>query len=104
MNERHIITGVLVEESWTTLEQAASVCCVEVEWLMRHVQTGLLPGADQSGGTWRLSTAAVLHAQRMRRIERDFEAEPELAALVADLLAELDRLRTRLAVVERGRV
>jgi chaperone modulatory protein CbpM len=32
----------------------------------------------------------------MRQIERDFEAVPELAALVADLLEELDTLRARL--------
>jgi chaperone modulatory protein CbpM len=32
----------------------------------------------------------------MRQLERDFEAVPELAALVADLLEEMDALRTRL--------
>ncbi|MDX9875467.1 MAG: chaperone modulator CbpM [Spongiibacteraceae bacterium] len=104
MADEEIITGVLVEESWTTLEQAAAVCCVEVEWLVQHVESGLLPGADQTGGTWRLSTTAVRHAQRMRRIERDFDAVPELAALVADLQEELDRLRTRLAIVEQRTV
>lgn len=32
----------------------------------------------------------------MLQIERDFDAAPELAALVADLLEELDRLRAQL--------
>jgi chaperone modulatory protein CbpM len=32
----------------------------------------------------------------MRQIERDFDAAPELAALVADLLEEMDALRTQL--------
>jgi chaperone modulatory protein CbpM len=32
----------------------------------------------------------------MRQLERDFEAVPELAALMADLLEELDELRARL--------
>jgi chaperone modulatory protein CbpM len=32
----------------------------------------------------------------MRRLESDFDAVPELAALVADLLEELDRLRGQL--------
>jgi chaperone modulatory protein CbpM len=32
----------------------------------------------------------------MVRIERDFDAVPELAALVADLEAEIERLRRRL--------
>jgi chaperone modulatory protein CbpM len=32
----------------------------------------------------------------MRRIERDFDAAPELAALVADLIEEIEALRARL--------
>jgi chaperone modulatory protein CbpM len=32
----------------------------------------------------------------MRQVERDFDAAPELAALMADLLEEVDELRTRL--------
>ncbi|HEX7156410.1 MAG TPA: MerR family transcriptional regulator, partial [Burkholderiaceae bacterium] len=32
----------------------------------------------------------------IRRLERDFDAEPELAALVADLVEELETLRARL--------
>jgi chaperone modulatory protein CbpM len=32
----------------------------------------------------------------MHRIERSFDAAPELAALVADLLEELEALRARL--------
>jgi chaperone modulatory protein CbpM len=32
----------------------------------------------------------------MRQLEQDFDAVPELAALVADLLEEMDDLRTRL--------
>jgi chaperone modulatory protein CbpM len=31
----------------------------------------------------------------MRALERDFDAAPELAALVADLLEELDAVRAR---------
>jgi chaperone modulatory protein CbpM len=37
----------------------------------------------------------------MRRIERDFDAVPELAALVADLEEEIDALRARLAPLGR---
>jgi chaperone modulatory protein CbpM len=32
----------------------------------------------------------------MRALERDFETDPELAALFADLLEELDAARSRL--------
>jgi chaperone modulatory protein CbpM len=40
----------------------------------------------------------------MRQLERDFDAVPELAALVADMLEEIDELRARLraAGIEPG--
>jgi len=38
----------------------------------------------------------VVRARCMARLERDFDAVPELAALVADLQDEIGRLRARL--------
>jgi chaperone modulatory protein CbpM len=46
-------------------------------------------------GTWRFSGVSLLRARRMRQLERDFDAVPELAALVADLLEEMDTLRAQ---------
>ena len=56
----------------------------------------MFPHAESVAGVWRFSAAAILRARRMRDLERNFEAVPELAALMADLLEELDCLRARL--------
>ena len=45
---------------------------------------------------WRFPGTALARARRMRQLERDFDAVPEMAALVADLLEEMDALRARL--------
>jgi chaperone modulatory protein CbpM len=74
----------------------AAACAVEPDWLVQHLQEGLIPHAESVAGVWRFSTAALVHARRMRAFERDFDAVPELAALMADLLEELDTLRARL--------
>jgi chaperone modulatory protein CbpM len=37
----------------------------------------------------------------MRQVERDFDAGPELAALVADLLEEIDTLRAKIQAGQR---
>ncbi|MFP5380726.1 MAG: chaperone modulator CbpM [Gammaproteobacteria bacterium] len=95
MHDDDILTGSLMEASWLTLEQVASACRVEPEWLARHIDEGLFPHAESIAGTWRFSGASLMRARRMRQIERDFDAVPELAALVADLLEELDALRCR---------
>ena len=91
-----VLIGVLVEDSWLTLEQVASACSVEPEWLLHRIEEGLLPGATSIAGTWHLAGSSLLRARRMRQMERDFEAVPELAALVSDLLEEMDILRRKL--------
>lgn len=96
MRDDEILSGSLIEDSWLTLEQVAAACMVEPEWLLRHLEEGLFPHAESVAGVWRFSAAGLLRARRMRQFERDFDAVPELAALMADLLEELDTLRARL--------
>ncbi len=96
MNENDVLIGTLLEESWLTLEQAAAACDVEADWLLAHLEAGLFPHAESVAGVWRLAEETLRRARRMHQLERDFDAQPELAALVADLLEEIDRLRTQL--------
>ncbi len=79
-----------------TLEQLCSVCALERDWLVVRVQEGLIPAQGESDGEWRFTTTTVSRVRRMREIERSFDAAPELAALVADMLEEMDALRARL--------
>lgn len=101
MSDTEVLIGVVVEDSWLTLEQVAAACTVEPDWLLHRIEEGLLPGASSISGTWHFSRASVQRARRMRQLERDFDAVPELAALVSDMLEELDELRTRLRDVGR---
>jgi chaperone modulatory protein CbpM len=96
MSDQNIHMASLLEETWLTLEQLAAACTVEPEWLLRHIEEGLFPHAESVSGVWRFSSASLLRARRMHQLERDFDAVPELAALVADMLEEMDELRARL--------
>lgn len=104
VDEKEIVCGSVLDESWLTVEQLALLCEVEPQWLIGHLEAGLFRYAESiavaeptSGGRiWRFQEAALQRALRMRRVERDFDAAPELAALVADLLEEIDTLRRRL--------
>lgn len=93
MREENIIIGSLLEDSWLTLDQVAAACKVEPDWLLHHINEGLFPHIESVAGIWRFSSGMLARARRMRQLERDFEAMPELAALVADLLEEMDDLR-----------
>ncbi len=57
---------------------------------------GLLPLESGAPDAWRFGSRHMSRARAMHRIERDFDAAPELAALVADLLEEIEALRARL--------
>lgn len=92
-----ILIGALLEDACLTLDEFSRACAVEQRWVIEHVREGLLaaPGGEQEH--WRFSSRDLRRARQMRRFERDFDAVPELAALVADLLEELAAMRAQLA-------
>lgn len=100
MTDDDILIGTLMEESWLTLEQLSVACNVETFWLQARLEANLIPQAECVAGVWRFSGAALARARRMRALERDFDAVPELAALVADMEEEIAALRARLACHE----
>jgi len=84
------------DDACLTLEELCSACALERDWLVVRVREGLIPAAGTSDIEWRFTTATLSRVRRMRDIERTYDAAPELAALVADMLEEMDELRARL--------
>lgn len=100
MPSNEIITAyVLDDDACLTLEELCAACAVEPRWVIHHVEEGLLPPLSGSVGSWRFSGACLTRTRRIRALERDFDAVPELAALMVDLLEEVETLRAR---VRRG--
>ena len=96
MRDEDIFIGALLDDACLTLEELSRACAVEPRWVIEHVREGRLPMPAESPALWRFSSRDLWRARQMLRIERDFDAVPELAALVADLLEELDEARSRL--------
>jgi chaperone modulatory protein CbpM len=95
MTQEHL--ALLLDEARLTLDELAMSCTVSREWVIEHVQAGVLPAAPGSEpGHWAFTGRDLLRSRRISGLERDFDANPELAGLVADLFDELERLRTRL--------
>jgi len=84
------------ETDLLTLEQLCSICALERDWLVVRVQEGLISATGSSMTEWRFTTTTLSRVRRMHEIERTYDAAPELAALVADMLEEMDALRARL--------
>ena len=96
MHNSEILIAAVMEERYLSLEQLSSICRVEPDWVIRHIDEGLLPTLQRANGELRFSHSELTRVQRILAVERAFEAEPELAALVADLQEELEKLRRQL--------
>jgi chaperone modulatory protein CbpM len=84
------------EDASLTFEELRVTCSLDREWLLVRVREGLISAAGGADPDWRFTAAAVTRARRMRDIERAYDAAPELAALVADLLEQIEDLRAQL--------
>jgi chaperone modulatory protein CbpM len=96
MREHDLIVATLQEDVALTIDELCATCAVTREWVVTRVQEGLLATEDGAPEQWRFGSGHLRRAREMRRIERTFDAAPELAALVADLLEEIAQLRARL--------
>ena len=96
MREHDLIVATLQEDVALTLDELCVTCAVTREWVVTRVEEGLLPADDGAPEDWRFGSRHLWRTREMRRIEETFDAAPELAALVADLLEEIKALRARL--------
>ncbi len=99
----HEIDAILLEDAKLNLDELARSCQVSREWIIERVQWGLLLDEDliaDDPATWIFDSRSFMRVKRIITIERDFEGNPELAGLVADLLEEIEVLRARLKTSE----
>lgn len=98
MTHEDILTGELLDDVRLTLEELAQACATEPRWIIERVEAGYLCLMDAGQPeTWRFASAELVRARQLRAMERDFDANPELAALVVDLIEEVRGLRQQLS-------
>ncbi|KFI21090.1 MerR family transcriptional regulator, partial [Nitrosococcus oceani] len=91
--------AILLEDTLFSLDELAQSCQVSREWIIERVQWGLLLNDDATGtdpNAWIFDSRSFMRIRRIIAVERDFEGNPELAGLVADLIEEIESLRARL--------
>lgn len=97
MTQSNYLTGVLLDDAALDIDELARACGVEPDWVAQHVEAGVLGGESSVQlARWRFHSCDLSRARRLLDLERDFDANEELAALVVDLTDEVRRLRARL--------
>jgi len=95
--EPDILTGsVIGDEAVLSLEDFARACPAEVSWIAELVAMEVLSPEGAERVNWRFRATDVTCARRVARLQRDFEASLDAAAVMLDLLAKIERLRARL--------
>ena len=92
---QHKVDAVLIDEETLDLHELASACAVPPAWVVERVEAGLLE-CSTFGGQMRFASTHLVRARRMVTTERCFDAHQEVAALVADLIEEVEQLRRQL--------
>jgi chaperone modulatory protein CbpM len=97
MMEPEILTGsVIGDEGVLSIEEFARACRAEAQWVIELVAVGVLAPEGREASAWRFRAADLRCAFRLSRLQRDFGASLEAAAVMLDLLDEIERLRGRL--------
>lgn len=96
MNTSSIAVGVcLSDEDALELEAFAAACGTEVAFVRLLVEEGLLAPAIEHPA-WRFGGEELARVRRIRRLQRDFEANLQSVAVMLDLIDEIERLRAQL--------
>ncbi len=90
----------LLDDAALSLHQLASACAMPADWVHTHVEAGVLqPLQGASVTEWRFASSTLVRARRVAHLEHAFDADPQLAALTADLMEEVARLRRQLELL-----
>lgn len=101
MNENECLVGVcLVDADALQLEEFALACGTGVDFIHALIDEGLLqpqpqPPASSEAG-WRFGGEELSRVRRIRRLQRDFDANLQSVAVMLDLLDQIESLRARL--------
>lgn len=94
-------TTVVGSSDPLTAEQLARACGAHVEWVRQLAEAGILqPPADRPPSAWLFHGEDLRQALEVRRLQRDFDAGLDAAALMLDMSREIRRLRSLLAAVD----
>jgi chaperone modulatory protein CbpM len=100
MTRDEILIGVLVDDDALSVDELARACACEPHWILERIEAGVLECTVVPTGERRFASAELVRARRLLALERNFDADAELAALTVDLIEEVESLRRRLRAAE----
>ncbi len=93
------LQGLILDENCRfTLEELSTACSVRTEYIIELVEEGIVEPLEErhEQRLWTFSGRSLLRARKARRLQQDLGINLAGAALVLELMEEIQRLRERL--------
>jgi chaperone modulatory protein CbpM len=101
-SEGEALAGLLIDEhTEMTLDELMLFCSVRRETIVALVQEGILEPKGENTTQWRFGGDSLRRAAKAVRLQRDLDIDVPAAALVLDLLEEIENLRMQLQALAR---
>jgi len=100
MSDDILIGLVLDEESSLTLDEMCRACGMQSQWVIELVDEGILEPAGNEMRQWHFTGTSLHRARTVIRLQQDLGVNIAGAALVLDLMDEINNLRAQMTVLE----
>lgn len=98
---REPLTGVVIDERYElTVTELSRACDGSSDWVLELVEEGVIEPVDPRADEWRFPGPTLTRARTARRLQRDLGVNLAGAALVLEMMEELETLRARLRRLE----
>ncbi len=94
-------TQLIDDRPQLTLSDLCRACAVPADWVVSLVEEGIIQPAGEAPVHWRFTVTCLRRVRRVHRLQRDLDINLPGAALVIELLDELESLRARVRRLER---
>jgi len=95
MSDKPLTGTILDEQLVLTLNELASICSCNADWIVDLVEEGILEPLHQDTSEWRFSAVCVVRVRTATRLYRDLNVNLAGVALAIDLLDEISELRSK---------
>jgi chaperone modulatory protein CbpM len=96
---KQTLTGLILDEECSfSLDELSTACCVRTEYIIELVAEGIIEPMEsrREQQYWHFTGENLLRARKARRLQTDLGINLAGAALVLDLMEEVDQLQQQL--------
>ena len=100
---KQTLTGsILDDDSCFTLDELSHACSVQTEFIIELIEEGIVEPLQlqREQQHWTFTGKSLLRARKARRLQQDLGINLAGAALVLDMMEEIEQLRERLKRID----